>query len=491
MGVSKKRRPPVLFNPALLSSTDLASAFVVRQNNLVDLLDQIRSADEGTLPAHQLVYGERGMGKTMLLHRLAAEVASSPQLANTWLPVLFDEEQYNVGSLADFWWNCLEMILDYEPPLKVEYGTDEEAFEETTRRFLAAEAEKCGRRLLLLVDNMDLVIERIQSASMVSAHRLRQVLQTETWLMLVGCSATTIKATFDYDSPFYEMFRVSRLLPLGEDETRKLLVHLGMAPARSSGEGRDLVGALIPLMGGNPRTITMMADMFAETELIERFLRMLDRSTPFFKERLEVLSPQSQRIFESLAAHWHPATAGQIARAVRLKPGPVSAQLHRLVERNLVEKVDPIKRQLRYQLRERLFNLWYLMRASRRTRERLRGFLQFLAVFYGPTPQSRMTSARPTGLKKLRLALAKAKPEARPDMLGQMFALACDGQAVELLHLLEESDIHKRWTALTHALAIHTGEHDRLEQLCPEMKRVVADIVTALESPRSAPANPY
>ena len=82
---------------------------------------------------------------------------------------------------------------------------------------------------------------------------------------------------------------------------------------------------------------------------------------------------------DALAVHWDPVSAGELAGLVRLETNIVSAQLNRLVNDGLVERVEyyPASK-TGFQIAERFFNIWYLMRFSRRVRARLVWLVEFL-----------------------------------------------------------------------------------------------------------------
>ena len=114
--------------------------------------------------------------------------------------------------------------------------------------------------------------------------------------------------------------------------------------------------------------------------------RLLDQHTPLYKSRFESLSAQAQQIVDALAIHWHPITAADLSAGVRLPVNAVSAQLDRLVRQGLVEKVAYYEPESRagFQIAERFFNIWYLMRASRRVRRKLIWLVEFLRLYHGP-----------------------------------------------------------------------------------------------------------
>lgn len=399
----KRRHATFLYNPALLSREDLRSLFVARHAERDEILGHLRAA--GSSPQHSLVLGERGMGKTTLLLRLAHSVEEEPDLFRQWLAVRFDEEQYNIGELADFWLNCLEKIgedtgdtkpLEIVDRLIREYPDRDKSqkekndpLEEAAFLRLRQYAVQHERRLLLLVDNLDLLLARLDPK--LEAHRLREVLQQETWLMLVGASTRPILETFNYYSPFYDLFRVIPLAPLSFEETLDFLKKLGACFHREKDtadvieQRREDLSILHTLMGGNLRTITLLfsnlhEDPSAELEFLLE--RLLDQYTSSYKDSIEALPPQGQRVFDALARSWNPATAEEIARDLRIERGVASAQLHRLVDRDLAVKVQLPRRSLGFQIRDRLFNLWYLMRGGRRQRPHLRALLAFLGLFY-------------------------------------------------------------------------------------------------------------
>jgi len=353
------------------------------------------------------------MGKTTLLNRVFHAIEDDESLASHWMPICFSEEQYNIGELADLWLNALEQISELEQSgeestkLKdliedmVETYRGEELEEVAYRRLREVWIQK-RRRLLLLVDNLDLVLDRIDSDR--EAHTLRKALQSDEWLLLIGASSHPIEATYEYDKPFYEQFQLLELHPLSRDEMEDLLVGLGRYSGRELTlrriveERRGLLDVLHCMTDGNVRTTTVLFSILAEhPEADLRFLmgRLLDQQTSFYKGRIEALPPQGQRVFDSLARHGNPSTAEDIAREIRIERGVASAQLHRLAEKSLVRKQQTgAKQPLSFEVRDRLFNLWYLMRSGRRQRQQMWDTIAFLSLLVepakAPSPQEEL-----------------------------------------------------------------------------------------------------
>ena len=110
--------------------------------------------------------------------------------------------------------------------------------------------------------------------------------------------------------------------------------------------------------------------------------RLLDSCTPLYKSRFESLSAQAQQVVDALAVNWDPISSGELAQKVRVNVNTISSQLNRLTQLGVVEKVPYLKSKAGFRIAERFFNIWYLMRASRRVRRRLIWLVEFLRLFY-------------------------------------------------------------------------------------------------------------
>lgn len=112
---------------------------------------------------------------------------------------------------------------------------------------------------------------------------------------------------------------------------------------------------------------------------------LLDEITPLYKARFEELATQLQIIVDAIALHWDPINLEQLRTETKLENGQLSPQLKRLVELGWIEKLDAYKAKgSAYQISERFFNIWFLMRrSSRRQKKELYCLSKFLETFYG------------------------------------------------------------------------------------------------------------
>jgi tetratricopeptide (TPR) repeat protein len=208
-----------------------------------------------------------------------------------------------------------------------------------------------------------------------------------------------LEASYEHGRAFYDFFQVHELKDLDETETFALLRHLAdrdnSAPVKRILEADPArVRALRLLTGGNPRTIALLFRVFerenandtgdaTDNLAMSDLEELLDLHTPLYKARFEELPEQAQRVVDAMAIHWDPITAGGLGELMDLKVNLVSAQLERLASLGVVEKVQWFgEKKTGFQIAERFFNIWYLMRASRRVRRGLVWYVKFLATFF-------------------------------------------------------------------------------------------------------------
>ena len=405
-----------LYNTGRMSPEQIIAAFAARRQQFERIVADLAAEQAQSRAQHHLIVGQRGMGKTMLLARIAAEIRTSPALSARFIPLVFAEEQYAVDRLSKFWLNCLDSLADAR-----ELAEDTAAVAEidaTVKRLTSAgmgaakadqsfadevyaaftlAAKATGQRPILLVDNLQLVFERLEKGQQ---HSLRELLMRPGSPILVGASPSPPPQSQDYGAAFYDHFKVHYLRPLEVEEMRALLVHLADAAQRDDVRQRVLqhparLTVLRQLTGGNPRTTLTLFFLYAEDfapSVFGDLEGLLDRVTPLYKARFEELTAQQQVVASAIANHWDPVTAARLAERTGLPAGTISAQLDRLEKTGVVERTELFgETRTGYQLAERFFNIWFLMRsASRRQRREVEFLTRFLESFYEPTDRSRI-----------------------------------------------------------------------------------------------------
>ena len=375
-------------NVVQLSDAEVVDRFVVRGHELDELLAHLSEPDP---PRHALVVGPRGMGKSLLLRRVAIAVADDPDLAARWLPVLMAEELYEVTSIGEFWLAALARLAAIlgDSDLAAQHRAllaerDPSRLEKLGLQRLMAAARARGLRLLLLAENLDMLLGEQISAE--EGWTLRQALQTEPDLLVMASAVTTFTQIDDADEALYGFFHRLDLRPLDGAEVRDLWRAV---------TGVELAGErVVPiqiLTGGNPRLITVLGRFSQHPDLggLRQDLELLiDEYTPFFKANIEALPAVERKVFVTLADIWAPATAAEVADAARLDTSKVSSLLGRLVRRGAVQVVEEETGRRRYELTERLYNLYHLLRRPGGD-GRVRALVDILVHLYEPAELER------------------------------------------------------------------------------------------------------
>ena len=407
-----------VYNPQSLSKIEALAQFHARQAAYLSLMDLLRE----DRPSHVLIIGTRGMGKTTLLQRVRYGVEEDPALDSRYLVLAFPEEQYNVNRLHRFLLNtvdaladALERFQDKRMLAQVEAFTDEvgkrapEDIEERVPQFLAQIGQEMQKSFLLLVDNADRLFEVIEPRQQ---WQLRELLSSRPDLTFFGATTQASDGIYGPERAFFEFFQIHRLAPLTFAEVKELLLQLSESVEEKEGEKgaakrrvTEWLGAdakrlctLVQLTGGNPRTTVLLFHLVLDgldggaREYLEQ---LLDQVTPTYKGRVDELPAQAQQVLDAVSLRWDPVTAFEVAEDTGLETSAVSTQLTRLVRQGILEKADPgDSKKALYQVAERFFNIWYLMRASRRVRAKLRWFVEFLRVFFDSPELEKMAWER-------------------------------------------------------------------------------------------------
>ena len=404
-----------LYNPAQLTPDELKASFVARGETLAEMLRLLREQTPSRPCQHLMLIGPRGMGKTTLGLRFLHAVEETPELAAIWQPVPFYEESYEIGDLADFWLAALRHLSRATDNPEWADKADALARDERDQERLAAYAlaaivdhcQRSGRRLILFVENLDGILHQLRNER--EAHALRASLIERPEILLLGSANAVFDAIRSHAQPFYEFFRLVTLEGIGPEETARLLETLAGREGRPDvpqtlNLERGRLETLRRLTGGNPRLLVLACRMLIESPLgsaFEDLEQLIDEQTPYFKARIEELPIQARKVFHCLADGWTPLLAKEVAGAAKLSSSHASAQLKQLVERGYAQEVRlPGAKRTRYEVGDRFYNIYYLLRFSRTNRQRLERLVAFLHDLFGT---SGMRPMYPTFLEALRI----------------------------------------------------------------------------------------
>lgn len=497
--------PRLKHNPSRMSDAALIRDFVVRHADLELVLERLRD-EPAASNQHLLIRGPRGIGKTTLVNRVIAEIRRDPALGERWYPIAFNEESYTVTSAAELWLQALVHLGEQtrDPGLErmaaeLRRERDDARLRDRALARLLEFADAQRRRLLVVIENIDMLFEEQMSDE--DGWDIRHTLQNEPRIMVLATSATRLSSFHEADKPLYEIFWELALEPLDREEIREVWrmvsdTELDPHPARS----------IQILTGGNTRLLVILAS-FARgrsfRELVTELVALIDENTPAFKHHVELLPPEERKIFVSLADLWSPSTSRQVAEYGRSDVRNASALLGRLERRGLVEEAGRREGAKLYQVTERMYNLYHLLR--RRSHERVRAFIAFIVAFYDPRPlagvlpgladEARDGDAACSGRDDLAGPLPDRWDEAEIAVRGLLarreriasrigavlpllLGVAAKGSAAELLPILEGSASAPLFEPLLVALRRLVGRADNPPR---ELQEVADDVLARIE----------
>ncbi|MBD0327409.1 MAG: tetratricopeptide repeat protein, partial [Pyrinomonadaceae bacterium] len=348
---------------------------------------------------HVVIIAPRGMGKTTVLLMLQFAIRDT-KLAKRWQAVRFSEESYGIYDLSDFWIEALSRLAaqtdDAELLIRAEglrgKYPDNDDLQEAGLALIKDWRREHGKRLVLLVDNFDMILGQIDDER--DNARLRDVLMNDGTMMLIGGATTFFREARAYDQPLYNFFKIYNLENLRFEQMQELLrsrAEIDKIPnfeaTLKANESRLRV--LEYFTGGNPRLVLMLYRVVTQSDITEvrRGLeKLLDQVTPYYKSKIESLPAQQRKILDHIARVSSRTREGvrpaEIAEATRLKPNHVSAQLKRLSELGYVRAANLRERNSYYTLSEPLYAIWHQMRFGRDARQRMRWLVDFLKFWY-------------------------------------------------------------------------------------------------------------
>lgn len=377
--IERKSNIAYIYNPQNQSKEQLIDGFVVRLDTFQKLFKEIKEAKMQTPEQHYLIQGKRGMGKTTLLRRLSYEIENDTAL-NTWLmPLVFNEEEYGISKLFQLWERIMELMWEKDHDFVYLKKTihqlsqqikDNGQYERALYDLLSQTLVQYRRKLILFIDNFGDIFNRFTEEE---ARRVRKILQTSADLRIFGAFSVGIGILYEYKHPFYEFFKIEKLSGLNQKATCDLLLKLseiygkdGVKEIIATQLGR--IEALRRLTGGSIRSMVLLFDVFSEDikgNAFKDLERILDQLTPLYKHIMDDLPTKQKEIVDIIALSWDAVTVKEICERMREESKVISAQLSQLAKDEIIEKIPTHTKNHLYQVSERFFNIWYLMRLGR------------------------------------------------------------------------------------------------------------------------------
>lgn len=385
-----KSHSVLLYNTQNIDAQLLKAGFSIRKKEYQRIWKDIQKGSMAKPETHYLIQGVRGAGKTTLLSRLANEVGEDEELNNWLIPILLNEEEYGILSLFTFWLRIAEKLAEQSADIYTELFEQVSSLDDSAEiawDLIQSHLDKNKQKIIVFVDNLG---ELFKDFDDIEHAQLREVLSLHPQIRLIGGSSQLLEAHFDGAAPFYQFFKLVNLKPINEAEMHELLRSL----AKQTGEEAiktieeviiehpERIEAVRRLTDGVPRTIVLLFQIIMEGAKESSYAYLeetIDKTTPLYKHRMDDLSRQQKAIVHTIAMNWDALSTKEIAEQTRLPSKTVSAQLVKLQQQWIVDKIETSTKNHLYIIKERFFNVWYLMRyGSQADKRRVLWLTRFL-----------------------------------------------------------------------------------------------------------------
>ncbi|WP_367104845.1 hypothetical protein [uncultured Psychrobacter sp.] len=385
-----KSHSVLLYNTQNIDAQLLKAGFSIRKKEYQRIWKDIATGSMAKPETHYLIQGVRGAGKTTLLSRLYYEVAEDKELKKWLVPILLNEEEYGILSLFTFWLRIAEKLAEHDSDLYAqlfEQVTHLDDSAEMAWELIQSHLDKNKQKIIVFVDNLG---ELFKDFDEIEHAQLREVLSLRSQIRLVGGSSQLLEAHFDGEAPFYQFFKLVNLKPINEAEMHELLRSLAKQTSEEAvktieeiiTEYPQRIEAVRRLTDGVPRTIVLLFQIIMEGAKESSYAYLeetIDKTTPLYKHRMDDLSRQQKAIVHVIAMNWDAMSTKEIAEQTRLPSKTVSAQLVKLQQQLIVDKIETNTKNHLYMIKERFFNIWYLMRyGSQQDKRRVLWLTRFL-----------------------------------------------------------------------------------------------------------------
>ncbi len=394
-----------LYNPHEQNNAQLIERFIVRQRVFQEIFQEIKSSAMTKPECPYLIEGQRGMGKTTLLLRLSYEIEHDPELSSWLRPIVLKEEAYyGIRQLFKLWGILAQELEGKDRSF---YGLSRQMqdarqniqtsssalarYEQTCFEILVHALRNRSQKILLCIDNLG---EMLHNFTEQENLRFREILTTCSHIRLIGATSIVFEAIQNGKLAhlLHNVFTTIQLEGLTKSETHELFLALAKTSQKETqfytilAQHPGRIEALRILTGGVIRTLVLLFEIFAGSQnenSLTDLEDILDRVTPLYQNRMNDLTALQRDVVNAIALQWDAVTPEDVARATYLSTADVLTVLEELKKIQIVQHLITEDHQRFYQLRERFFNIWYLMRlAPGDSRSRVLWLLHFLESWY-------------------------------------------------------------------------------------------------------------
>ncbi|OQD42511.1 hypothetical protein BUL40_10340 [Croceivirga radicis] len=392
-----------IYNPANKRKEQLINEFVVRTKEFNQIFTEITENLGQTINQHYLIIGQRGSGKTTLIHRVKYAIEEGNEFKNV-IPITLGEEQYGISELLNLWEKIAEVLEDYyhfnNLCIEVQDKIDAEENQSEIFEQIFNRVRDKNKIIILFIDNF---IDLLDKFSKKEINYLQSVLVQCLNIKIVAASPISPENLDESFENLFHQFHRIHLNGLTNSEIRRLLLKLSESD-NSKNKIEDIIQnnperieILRLLTGGVTRTIVSLYKIFTDNvsgKSVRDLQLTLDSVTPLYKHNMDDLPKNQQKIVDVIAKSWDATSVKEIVKSTRKESKTVSAQIRQLEKKQIIEKIPTDTKNHLYQIKERFFNIWYLMRYGRKhDRKRVIWLVRFLESWCSKEElESRITS---------------------------------------------------------------------------------------------------
>jgi len=359
------------------SKQSLIGGYVIRINEFESIFKNLTETSSNNHKQNYLIIGQRGAGKTSLMHRINYAIEDHKKLSKSIIPIMFTEEQYYLSELVNLWENVAIYLEDHYAWSNLSNEMEriifqENDFERKAYELLCSRLKEADKTLVLFIENISMFYNKLTTEEL---SKISDILIKDNFIRLIGTSTTFVDGSIDFTNTAFSYFKIIQLDGLNKEECENLLLKIAdqydktdqMKVIIENHPGR--IEALRRLTGGIPRTISYLFQIFLDNEngkAIKDLYLLIDTLTLLYKSELDRLSTQQQKVIDIIARKWDAIAVKDIVKGTRLESKNISKILAALEKDQLIEKVNTDSKNHLYRIRERFMNIWYLMRFGRK-----------------------------------------------------------------------------------------------------------------------------
>lgn len=302
----------ILHQPPLSLGNGIKENAVVINNDIfTSIFNYLLKEDRGKIAQPNLIIGENGSGKTTLLKRMYFSIENSAN--NQLKPVFIDGK--SLFSTDDIWKCC---------PLQDD-----------------------SSRTVLLIDNIQYYFERTDNAGQ---YNLRGKLNKAGAPILIATADKVLPAFTDYESAFFEGFKISYIRPLAFTDYSMFVGHE---------TDMTRLANLMSYLPKTPRSVQIAAKIIEDSASPETdIMFLIDCFSFYYQMMYDGYVVQIQRILSAMARAEDGVSLQEIRQTTGQDNGKISPYLKLMADRKIIDKTSKTQRGGIYTIADPLFKLW-------------------------------------------------------------------------------------------------------------------------------------